>query len=330
MRDRFAVVNLINSWVGKNEKDGSYKEIIDIYNSYTGKFPRGIKMQYNWAWCAATWSAAAIKLGYTDIMPIEISCGQLVEAAKCMGCWVENDAYVPKVGDAVLYDWDDKGIGDNTGWPDHVGTVTYVNQEAGYFVVTEGNYNDAVRKRTVSLNGKYIRGFIAPKYDETQNTFQELITGDKPIETIAREVISGKWGNGEQRKNQLLLAGYKPEEVQKKVNEILNGAAVITPNPDQAFDQPIEKKVKTSCYAGSFNLSWAGPFVTTANLYCRNDAGSNKKALCLIPKGTKVVCFGYGTIVNGKAWLLIQVNIDGVEYTGFSCSDYLNGTVPIA
>lgn len=329
MRDRFAVVNLVNSWLGKNERDGSHKEIIDIYNSYAGSFPRGIKMQYNWAWCAATWSAAAIKLGYTDIMPIEISCGHLVEAAKKMGCWVENDSYVPQPGDAVLYDWDDKGVGDNTGWPDHIGTVTYVNKEAGYFVATEGNYNDAVKKRTISLNGKYIRGFIVPKYDETTDSSSwEVFPNEKTIDTIAREVISGKWGNGEQRKNQLLLAGYKPEEVQKRVNEILNGAAVITPNPDQAFDQPIEKKVKASCYAGSFNLGWAGPFVTTADLYCRNDAGSNKKALCIIPKGTKVVCFGYGTRVGNTPWLLIQTNIDGVEYTGFSSSRYLKETVP--
>ena len=32
-----------------------------------------------------------------------------------MGCWQENDAYVPSPGDAILYDWQDNGIGDNTG-----------------------------------------------------------------------------------------------------------------------------------------------------------------------------------------------------------------------
>lgn len=329
MRDRFAVVNLVNSWVGKNEANGTHKEIIDIYNSYTGTLPRGIKMQYNWAWCAATWSALAIKLGYTDIMPIEISCGHLVEAARKMGCWVENDSYIPLIGDGVLYDWDDKGSGDNTGWPDHVGTVTYVNKEAGYFVVTEGNYQDAVKKRTVSINGKYIRGFIVPKYD-SQNTpsNMEIIASDKSVETIAREVISGKWGNGEARKNQLMLAGYKPDEVQKKVNEILNGSAAIAKDPVQNFDQPVEKKVKTSCYASEFNIGWSGPYVTSDDLYCRNDAGTNKKALCKIPKGTKVVCFGYGTTVSGTPWLMIQVVLDGVEYTGFSCSKYLTPTVP--
>lgn len=100
---RQAVADLVNSWVGKNEADGSYKTIIDIYNSYNGAFPRGIKMDYSWPWCACTWSAAAIKLGYTPIMPIEISCYYLIEAAKKKGIWIENDAHVPKVGEGVLY-----------------------------------------------------------------------------------------------------------------------------------------------------------------------------------------------------------------------------------
>ena len=39
MRSRSEVVKLISSWIGKKEADGSYKEIIDIYNSFTGEFP---------------------------------------------------------------------------------------------------------------------------------------------------------------------------------------------------------------------------------------------------------------------------------------------------
>ena len=40
-------------------------------------------------------------------MPVEISCYYLIEAAKKMGCWQENDAYIPNPGDAILYDWQD-------------------------------------------------------------------------------------------------------------------------------------------------------------------------------------------------------------------------------
>ena len=166
---RQAVADLVNSWVGKNEADGSYKTIIEIYNSYKGTFPRGTKMDYSWPWCACTWSAAAIKLGYTPIMPIEISCYYLIEAAKKKGIWIENDAHVPKVGEGVLYYWKDGmnfATTDCTGVPDHVGTVTEVYEKAGYFVVTEGNYSNAVKKRTLLINGRYIRGFISPKYTD--------------------------------------------------------------------------------------------------------------------------------------------------------------------
>lgn len=164
---RSEVVKLVRSWEGLNEKDGSHKKIIDIYNNKMpgGKFPRGTKMQYNWSWCACTWSALAIQLGYTDIMPIEISVNYLVQRAKEMGIWQENDAYVPQIADAVIYDWNDNGVGDNTGYPDHIGTVVSVNKKAGLFEVTEGNYKDSVKSRVMKINGRYIRGFICPKYD---------------------------------------------------------------------------------------------------------------------------------------------------------------------
>lgn len=123
MRSRQKVVDLVKSWEGKKESNGTHKSIIDIYNGYKGKLPRGIKMKYDWSWCACTWSALAIKLGYTAIMPIEISCGYLIDAAKKLGVWKENDDYIAQPGDAVLYDWDDSGKGDNTGWPDHVGVI---------------------------------------------------------------------------------------------------------------------------------------------------------------------------------------------------------------
>lgn len=43
----------------------------------------------------------------------------------------------------------------------------------------------------------------------------------KTIDEVAKEVIDGKWGNGEERVEKLKAAGYDPDAVQKKVNEIL-------------------------------------------------------------------------------------------------------------
>lgn len=38
---------------------------------------------------------------------------------------------------------------------------------------------------------------------------------------IAKEIIDGKWGNGEERKNKLVAAGYDYDAVQKEVNKLL-------------------------------------------------------------------------------------------------------------
>ena len=43
----------------------------------------------------------------------------------------------------------------------------------------------------------------------------------KSTDEIAREVIAGKWGNGEERKTKLKKAGYDPEKIQKRVNELM-------------------------------------------------------------------------------------------------------------
>lgn len=323
MRSRNAMVQLATSWLGKNEKDGSYKEIIDIYNQYNPK-PRGITMLYNWAWCACTWSALAIKLGYTDIIPIEISCGELIEAAKKMGCWVESDNYLPRPGDGILYDWDDNKKGDNLGWPDHVGIIDYVNPDSGYFTVIEGNYSNSVKKRTVSINGKFIRGFITPRYDaEVEDPVVTPSGTGKDVDTIAKECISGIWGNGEERKKKVTAAGFDYVMVQNRINQIINGSATIAKTPEQIQEQPVNKTFDASCKAQRKDISLSGTWRTTANLYLRNDAGTNKKALVLIPKGTTVRNYGFYSNANGAKWLLIEVVIDGVKYTGFSHSGYL-------
>lgn len=47
-------------------------------------------------------------------------------------------------------------------------------------------------------------------------------TGGKSIDTLAREVINGSWGNGQDRYNRLTNAGYNYQQVQNRVNQILD------------------------------------------------------------------------------------------------------------
>ena len=220
MGSRQAMIAKMQSWIGKNEVDGSFREIIDIYNSHTPR-ARGYKLQYSDEWCAGTVSAAAIATGNTNAVPLEVSCHYMIEGAKAKGIWVENDSYVPQGGDIILYDWQDSGIGDNTGNPDHVGVVEYTS--GGIIHVIEGNNGEKVARRELSVNGRYIRGFIVPKYsDNVAPSGGVTPTVSGTIDELARRVIAGEFGSGDARKNAL---GDKYNAVQARVNEILSGTA---------------------------------------------------------------------------------------------------------
>ena len=171
---REAVVAQAEKWLGLKATDKSNAIILSVYNN-NKPLPRGYKVKHGDNWCATFASAVFIAVGYTDIFPVECSCGQLIEKAKKMGIWVENDAYIPQAGDCVLYDWDDNGKGDDTGWPEHIGIVTYVNKDSGYMVVTEGNYSKSVKKRTININGRYIRGYVTPKFNGTYKASDDTV-----------------------------------------------------------------------------------------------------------------------------------------------------------
>lgn len=49
------------------------------------------------------------------------------------------------------------------------------------------------------------------------------MSGNKAVEDVAREVIAGLWGNGEERRNKLTDAGYDYSVIQARVNEIVSG-----------------------------------------------------------------------------------------------------------
>lgn len=65
-------------------------------------------------------------------------------------------------------------------------------------------------------------------YAEVQKLVNKLANGEsidvspkKSVTEIAKEVIAGVWGNGQDRKNKIVAAGYDYSAVQKKVNELL-------------------------------------------------------------------------------------------------------------
>ncbi len=154
-------------YIGLTEGDDRHKAILKVFND--SKLCSRYTMTVNDAWCATAVSAAFIACGLSKIFPcVECSCARMLSLASAAGIWVENDAYVPKVGDVVLYDWQDSGIGDNTGTPDHVGIVYSIS--GATMKIIEGNKTDTVGYRSLAVNGKYIRGFITPQYSCAADT----------------------------------------------------------------------------------------------------------------------------------------------------------------
>lgn len=158
---RTQVVETAERYLGCQEADGSFKTIIDLYNSQES-LPMGYEVQYTDSWCAVFVSAVAMECGITDILPTECSCERQIGLFQDLGRWEEDDSAIPLPGDVIYYDWDEKGLGDCTGWADHVGIV--VGTKWPFLKVIEGNRDDAVTYRILPLNDIHIRGFGLPDY----------------------------------------------------------------------------------------------------------------------------------------------------------------------
>lgn len=181
-------------WLGRKEADGSHREIIDIYNQIK-PLPNGFRMSYTDPWCAAFLSAVAWLQGLTKIVFPSASCPDMVGKYKAAGRWMEDDAYMPQISDVVFYDWADDGKGDDTGTPGHVGLV--VDVYGGSFNVIEGNYSDAVKIRTMSRNGRYIRGFGLPDYVSVADGSSEVIVEPAPDPEPEQPVFDPNTPNGD-------------------------------------------------------------------------------------------------------------------------------------
>ena len=171
------IVQTAKSFLGCREADGSHRKIIDIYNKYLSTAVKSgtvdYRVSYTDAWCATFISAVFIKAGLAGLCPVECSCPRMIFLAQKKGIWIEDEAVVPEPGWIIMYDWQDQagGAGDDKGTADHVGIVTAVSGRQ--ITVIEGNKEDAVKYRSLAVNGRYIRGYIAPAYGESEEDKKE-------------------------------------------------------------------------------------------------------------------------------------------------------------
>ena len=193
---RQKIVKTAAGYLGCKEADGSHRKIIDLYNSHK-PLAGNYAVKYTDAWCSTFASAVAIAAKMTDIIPTECGCERHIELFKKLGSWVENDAYVPKPGDYIFYDWQDDAdfaTTDCTGAADHVGIVTEVNGNS--ITVIEGNMSDAVGYRHLSVNGRYIRGYGVPNYSrKAASGSTKPGKTEAPAETVSGNADAHKVGD---------------------------------------------------------------------------------------------------------------------------------------
>lgn len=156
---RQRVVECAKKDLGAKQYSERHAQIIRDFN----KIPdMGTWMSTDYAWCAASVSVWGWRAGLTDIYYPSASCNKMIDLYRKHDRWVENDSYIPKIADLIMYDWDDSGAGDNHGEADHVGLVISVAN--GFITVIEGNKRNAVGTRTLTIGGRYIRGYCCPDF----------------------------------------------------------------------------------------------------------------------------------------------------------------------
>lgn len=99
------------------------------------------------------------------------------------------------------------------------GFDTYMVQAGGYYKIQVGAYS---KKANADAMAAKLKAAGFDTYITTEKG--EAVTASpakKSIDEIAREVLAGKWGNGEERKKRLIAAGYDYNAVQAKVNALI-------------------------------------------------------------------------------------------------------------
>ena len=158
----------------------------------------------------------------------------------------------------------------------------------------------------------------------------------KSVDVIAAEVMAGKWGNGDARKQALIKAGYDYAKVQAAVNKLAKGETKPAPKPAKKSNAEIAKEVmnglwgngddrKKRLQAAGYNYSaiqaevnkLAGGGskgykvqVTASALNVRAGAGKNYKVVKVVRKGQTLTIVseksGWGKLSDGSGWISLS------------------------
>ena len=172
-----------------------------------------------------TWTKAGVKVTKALCTQYTKEFLDTLKAAGCkkLGIYSNLDYY------KNYYDWAQLSeyrknlwLADYTGGPD----VECVIQQTGSTGKVSGINGN------VDMDTLYEESMLSS--DEDKSDGDAPATGAKTVDEIAKEVINGLWGNGDDRKQRLTAAGYDYSVVQNRVNEILGGGNTT---PTKSIDE---------------------------------------------------------------------------------------------
>lgn len=102
------------------------------------------------------------------------------------------------------------------GYLDFINTSRYSNLKN---VTTPQEYLQNIKNDGYATSSTYVDNVMNIVTSYNLTTYDSKIS--KSVEEIAKEVVAGKWGNGEERKTALTKAGYDYNTIQSLVNSLL-------------------------------------------------------------------------------------------------------------
>ena len=303
MATRSQTVKQAEAYLGVKKGSAGHKEILSVYNKYVkapkykySPAPRTHQVTQDEAWCATFVSTIGILTGNSSF-PCECSCNNQIKQAQNAGTWQENDAYQPKEGDIIFYDWDDDGNGDNKGRADHVGIVRTVDGKN--FTVIEGNKNNKVDTRSMKTNGRYIRGYCTPKYDV--ETVQKT---ESPVSKMTSYTVQ---------------KGDTPEKIAKRFAVTVENliAANVGKYPKMTIDYirvgwVLNIPAAEAVIGGPYHVS----VTAKSGLNVRKAPSTSAEKRGVLTNGTKVDVLGFS---EDGGWGMILYK----ETAGWICLDYV-------
>ena len=138
-------------------------------------------------------------------------------------------------------------------WNSLVNLCVDICKRYNFKLVYDGTPNGSLTRHNMFANTNCPGKYLQSRFQELANTVNAILDGGnaptpapsaakKSNEEIAEEVIAGKWGNGEDRKNRLTNASYNYSEIQSIVNQKLSGGS-STPKPTLKSNEIIAQEV---------------------------------------------------------------------------------------